>query len=92
MDCPVCGGKLREIERSGVTVDICPSCKGVWLDRGEIEKIIAVEAREDADTALAGEHVQQPRNDERDRAREHGLSGRRRSSLLSDLLGGLGGD
>jgi Zn-finger nucleic acid-binding protein len=31
---------MREIERFGVMVDICPSCKGVWLDRGELDKII----------------------------------------------------
>jgi Zn-finger nucleic acid-binding protein len=31
---------MREIERFGVLVDICPSCKGVWLDRGELDKII----------------------------------------------------
>ncbi len=31
---------MREIERFGVLVDICPSCKGVWLDRGELEKIL----------------------------------------------------
>ena len=37
---PVCGTTMREIERFGVLVDICPSCKGVWLDRGELDKII----------------------------------------------------
>ncbi len=40
LHCPVCGVPMREIERFGVLVDICPSCKGVWLDRGELDKII----------------------------------------------------
>lgn len=40
LNCPVCGTPMREIERFGVMVDICPSCKGVWLDRGELDKII----------------------------------------------------
>lgn len=40
LQCPVCGTAMREIERFGVLVDICPSCKGVWLDRGELDKII----------------------------------------------------
>jgi len=31
---------MREVEKNGVTVDICPSCKGVWLDRGELEKLM----------------------------------------------------
>jgi hypothetical protein len=37
-----CGGEqMRLADRSGVEVDYCPVCKGVWLDRGELEKIIA---------------------------------------------------
>ena len=40
MMCPVCDAKMRTIEKHGVEVDICPDCKGVWLDRGELDKII----------------------------------------------------
>lgn len=41
MKCPVCDQvTLREVEKSGVLIDICPSCKGVWLDRGELEKLM----------------------------------------------------
>ena len=40
MNCPVCDEKLRESNRHGVDIDICPACKGVWLDRGELDKII----------------------------------------------------
>ncbi len=40
MKCPVCDETLREVQKHGVTVDICPGCKGVWLDRGELEKIV----------------------------------------------------
>lgn len=41
MLCPVCDGvRMREVEKEGVMIDICPSCKGVWLDRGELEKIL----------------------------------------------------
>ncbi|GIN88552.1 hypothetical protein J6TS2_49380 [Heyndrickxia sporothermodurans] len=40
MNCPVCDNvRLREVEKEHVLIDICPSCKGVWLDRGELEKI-----------------------------------------------------
>ena len=38
--CPNDGTALRRIERSGVHVDACPSCRGVWLDRGELDKIV----------------------------------------------------
>ncbi|MCS7275939.1 MAG: zf-TFIIB domain-containing protein [Dehalococcoidia bacterium] len=40
MYCPKCNEQLRVGKRSGVTVDWCPRCRGVWLDRGELEKII----------------------------------------------------
>ena len=38
--CPHDGTTLRRLERSGVHVDACPSCRGVWLDRGELDKIV----------------------------------------------------
>ncbi len=40
MLCPVCGTGLSMSDRSGVEIDFCPSCRGVWLDRGELDKII----------------------------------------------------
>ncbi len=46
MTCPSCGGELTELDRSGVRIDACRSCRGVWLDRGELDKIIEREARE----------------------------------------------
>lgn len=47
MKCPRCDdGALDERERSGVTVDVCTKCRGVWLDRGELEKVLAHAKRE----------------------------------------------
>ena len=40
MHCPVDGEELVITERSGVEIDYCPKCRGVWLDRGELDKII----------------------------------------------------
>jgi len=41
MNCPVCKtSELRMTDRSGVEIDYCPQCRGVWLDRGELDKII----------------------------------------------------
>lgn len=40
MKCPVDGETLVIAERSGVEIDYCPKCRGVWLDRGELDKII----------------------------------------------------
>lgn len=38
--CPNCNTSMQAAHRSGVELDICPQCRGVWLDRGELEKII----------------------------------------------------
>jgi Zn-finger nucleic acid-binding protein len=40
MRCPSCGGDLLELERAGVRIDACRSCRGVWLDRGELDRIL----------------------------------------------------
>jgi uncharacterized protein len=37
--CPVCKGAMRELAHEGVVIDACVQCRGVWLDRGELEKI-----------------------------------------------------
>jgi Zn-finger nucleic acid-binding protein len=39
-DCPRCGAGLSMSERQGIEIDYCPQCRGVWLDRGELDKII----------------------------------------------------
>lgn len=39
-DCPRCGVTLTMSERQGIEIDYCPQCRGVWLDRGELDKII----------------------------------------------------
>ena len=40
MACPVDGTQLVMSERQGIEIDYCPTCRGVWLDRGELDKII----------------------------------------------------
>ena len=40
MKCPVCDVALSISSREGVEIDFCPQCRGVWLDRGELDKII----------------------------------------------------
>jgi uncharacterized protein len=45
MNCPTCQTVLMMTERQGVEIDHCPQCRGVWLDRGELDKIIERAAR-----------------------------------------------
>ena len=51
MNCPVDGTTLQMADRSGIEIDYCPTCRGVWLDRGELDKIIE---RTSAPAAAAG--------------------------------------
>jgi Zn-finger nucleic acid-binding protein len=58
MNCPVCdNSRLREMEKNGIQIDVCPSCKGVWLDRGELEKVMqdVREVRQDYNEWYYGE-------------------------------------
>jgi uncharacterized protein len=58
--CPIDGTPLMEMNKNGVTIDVCPECKGVWLDRGELEKLIQVALEMDR------EYGDAPRRDSRD--------------------------
>lgn len=48
MPCPVCKVALVMSDRQGVEIDYCPQCRGVWLDRGELDKIIERSAAQEA--------------------------------------------
>ena len=45
LPCPNCHSNLVELERSDVLIDACPKCRGVWLDRGELDRILDRERR-----------------------------------------------
>lgn len=87
MNCPVDGAVLEMSERQGVEIDYCPTCRGVWLDRGELDKVI--ERSESWSEAPAA-----PRRDDRD-DRQHRDDDRsrkpykkKRTSFLSELFEG----
>lgn len=40
MQCPVCKVELHMSDRQGIEIDYCPQCRGIWLDRGELDKIV----------------------------------------------------
>ena len=45
MNCPKCGAPMREREKEDIVIDICPNCRGIFLDAGELEKLTVVEDR-----------------------------------------------
>lgn len=61
MKCPHCpDATLLMSERQGVEIDYCPKCRGVWLDRGELDKLIDLSAAALAPVAAPPRHAPQP--------------------------------
>ena len=89
--CPVDGATLVPVERSGIEIDHCPTCRGVWLDRGELDKILE---RSATPAAPAPEpYREQPREQYRDQrpqydSRQHhgGHYPKKRKSFLEELF------
>jgi Zn-finger nucleic acid-binding protein len=92
MRCPSCGARLVEVERSDVLIDACPECRGVWLERGELDKILVKErqlSRGDDDffAEVEGRRPQQPQQPQQPSREEFREPPRRkRRSFLEDLL------
>jgi Zn-finger nucleic acid-binding protein len=80
MRCPGCTTELKITDRQGVEIDYCPNCRGVWLERGELDKLLE-RARSAGDGRYErDDHDDFPRGD-----RGHDPR-RRRKSWLSELL------
>lgn len=102
MDCPIDGETLVMSERRGVEIDYCPRCRGVWLDRGELDKLVAVAERDDddrwgdrerggdrhdSDRYDSDQYVSGGRYDDRERFdRDHSGGRRRKKSFLGEMF------
>jgi Zn-finger nucleic acid-binding protein len=91
MACPICKTGLALSNRGDIEIDYCPTCRGVWLDRGELDKIIERSAAQASPAAVYAPPPAQPeqvrrdmryRDDDDDRYRY----GKRRKSFLSKLF------
>jgi Zn-finger nucleic acid-binding protein len=68
LTCPKCQGSMRTYERSGITVDQCTECRGIFLDRGELERLVDAEVAFNAPAPAAPvpqQAAQQPRYEEK---------------------------
>ncbi|WP_088184817.1 TFIIB-type zinc ribbon-containing protein [Sphingobium sp. Z007] len=89
MLCPVCHVGLAMTDRQGVEIDYCPQCRGVWLDRGELDKIIERSgqgggAPPPPQPAPFGQASYRPDRDYRDDGR--GYPKKRKKSFLEELF------
>ena len=90
MQCPVDGAMLTMSERSGIEIDYCPQCRGVWLDRGELDKIIERSADHSAppprrDERSYGQQPDQPRYGQQSYGQKP-YKAKRKESWLSELF------
>ncbi|MBO6765254.1 zf-TFIIB domain-containing protein [Maricaulis sp.] len=87
MKCPVDEETLVMTDRNGVEIDYCPKCRGVWLDRGELDKII--ERAAPAAPAQSAPQAREPRREEHyhdDRRYDDRRRYKKRESFLSELF------
>jgi uncharacterized protein len=82
MTCPKCGSDMRRYERNGVDIDQCTECRGIFLDRGELERLVDAEAG-----YYGGDRKTQEPSRSGGEHRGDGHKGRRKkSSFLSELF------
>lgn len=96
LTCPKCQSPMRSYERNGVTVDQCSGCRGVFLDRGELERLVDGESAYYDPSDAPGRRESAPHRDERreqHRSRDewrpghgHAYGKRRKKSFLDDIF------
>ena len=87
MKCPICNVDLVMSERQGIEIDYCPKCRGIWLDRGELDKIIEKAKKEMAQLEHQESNQDYHRDyDDRYKHDHHKGYHRKKRSLLFDLF------
>jgi len=75
LTCPKCGGSMRTYERNGITIDQCTSCHGIFLDRGELERLISAESSYLGGPADEGQRAGRQQGGKRDERQSRGFLG-----------------
>ena len=87
MKCPTCtDSALVMSDRQGVEIDYCPQCRGVWLDRGELDKLIERSATRVPASAVNSTARSQPPFADSDYENGRGAQSGRKKSWLSDIF------
>lgn len=81
MKCPVCNETLTMTDRQGVEIDFCPKCRGVWLDRGELDKILERAASYQAAPVSAGDSRRHYKDDD-----DHYRYQKRKKSIWHEMF------
>lgn len=87
MKCPNCSINLVMSDRQGIEIDYCPDCRGVWLDRGELDKII--ERANNEVSPSSGSQTRSSRRDDSDEIERTQLMKSPKKKKMSGMLGDL---
>ena len=86
MKCPVCKDvTLLMSEKRGVEIDYCPECRGIWLDRGELDKLIEKEEKTYQE-ARGDSHDYEDEEDRKDAKKSSHTKKRKRESFLGEVF------
>lgn len=85
MKCPKCQETLLMVERNGIEIDYCPSCRGVWLDRGELDKMLEY-ANHNSSYGSNQQGFGKPGNYDPYTTPKHPYKTNKKRSFLSDLF------
>lgn len=93
MKCPICNVDLQMTERQGIEIDYCSQCRGVWLDRGELDKIIEkssasspVPERKIPEISQMDSHHQGHHSHHYDHSSGYGYGKKRKEGFLGELF------
>lgn len=86
MQCPVCNVSLLMSDRNGIEIDYCPQCRGIWLDRGELDKIIERNQQSNAGHVQSQPHVHKDTRYYGNKEREYEYKKHKKESFLGDLF------
>lgn len=93
MQCPKCSIEMDEVRKLDVVIDACSSCGGIWLDRGELDKIRAAEAGYETSPESHNEQEKsKSHDDERHGKQGEGRKKKKRGGFLTDIMEGFGGE
>lgn len=90
MNCPICHVALVISDKQGIEIDYCPQCRGIWLDRGELDKIIERSAIQGQNPVYGSNQSNNQHRNDYDHNRYHGNSDyykqHKQKNWLSDLF------
>lgn len=88
MLCPVCNVELLMSQKNNIEIDYCPKCRGIWLDRGELEKIVerSASVEKEINPRQSDSMDGYPHDDDDYKHRSYGNYKHKRKSFLGDLF------